>query len=178
MKQYFVEVPDEAKIVESTNTLIFDAAPATERTCKRVKGMTLYTETSVKIVADENLKRGHEEAWELAKKIANPPLAGGFTVEELDGIFGTQYVSPILRNHTYDEAIQKVQTWEEEKKAIHAGDIVLDANGNKSVVTRIGDPICTVMCADGSIGFYTQSELIKTGKTVDISAILSQIKEA
>lgn len=178
MKQYLVEVPDEAKIVESTNTLIFDAAPATGRTCKRVKGMTLYTEANVKTIAEENLKRGHEEAWELMKKIMNAPIHGGYTSEEFGNIFGCRYVVDVLRKYTYDEAIQKVQAWAEEQKAIHVGDVVLDVNGNKSVVTRIGDPICTVMCADGSIGFYTQSELIKTGKTVVISAILDQIKEA
>lgn len=167
-KGYLVTVPEGTKIAETTNAIVFDA-PKKERGLYRIKNSAL----------DEARTAGQNEAWELARKICAYALHGGYSVKEIIEIFGTiEDMDAIFSKHSYKQAIQKIKAWEEKKKAIHAGDIVLDANGNKSVVTRIGDPICTVMCADGSIGFYTQSELIKTGKTVDISAMLDQIKEA
>lgn len=128
-------------------------------------------------------EKGQKEAWELARKIMLDPDEGGYSTDDLRAIFkkstmGYSMCAQIINENTYDEAIQKVQAWEEEKKAIHVGDIVLDTNGNKSVVTRVGGSTCTTLHADGFIGLYTQAELIKTGKTVDISAMLDQIKEA
>lgn len=135
---------------------------------------SLYTKAAI----DAERAKGQKEAWELARKIVNPPVAGGFDIKEMDSIFGTRYVAPVIRNHTYEEAIQKIQAWEKEKNAIHVGDIVLDNDEEKAVVLRAGSTYCTLMYADSLIGTYNTADLKKTGKTVDVSAMLNQIKEA
>lgn len=193
MKQYLVEVPDEAKIVESTNTLIFDAAPAAERTCRRVKNARLYTEDRVQEISNESLKCGHEEAWELAKKIMTDVDNGGYSCNDLRAIFekstmgyamGYAMCVQIIKENTYDEAIQKIQAWEEEKKTIHVGDVfVSDITGKKAVVCGIDHDVIQFLRANGTCDKGRRDAFIelykKTGETIAFADILDQLnKEA
>lgn len=181
MKRYLLEVDDKATAELNEKSFALNGKPAFGL---RVLANEISMEvlpTDVPLTQEDLTKaqeKGQKEAWELARKFCACVPRGGYSVQDLREIFGRVDMDAIFSEHSYQEAAQKIKVWEEEKKTIHVGDVVQDTNGNKGVVTRIGDAICTVMCADGSIGFYTQSELIKTGKTVDISAMLDQIKEA
>ena len=116
-----------------------------------VEGVTLtpYTAPDLSLLAKENFERGYrqrkaedekeiEEIWKYAKKIAVNPVHGGYTIEELDSIFGTRVLSDVF-DLSASEAIEKIKTYQ---KQIHVGDEV-KWNGDESdamfVVTHISE---------------------------------------
>ncbi len=60
--------------------------------------------------------KGAEEAWEIAKKIGLLKKDGGFSLEELYEIFGTDITYNIIATHTVQEAKEKIEAWEKAKK--------------------------------------------------------------
>lgn len=183
MKRYLLEVDDKATAELNEKSFTLNGKPAFGL---RVLANEISMEvlpTDVPLTQEDLTKaqeKGQKEAWELARKIANPPAAGGFDVKEMDSIFGTHYVAPILRNHTYDEAIQKIQAWEEEKKAVHVGDIVtLEWGGitHRAVVTRTTVNWLSVMFDDGNVDDVGISRCKKTGEHVNLEDITNKLKE-
>jgi len=137
----------------------------------------LYT----KAACDDAREFGQKEAWGLAQKIVDPEDDGGFTLKELDSIFGTHHLVPILRNHTYDEATKKVKDWEEETKVINVGDIVkLEWAGitHRAVVSRVSPDLLSVMLDDGNVDDVARSRCTKTGDALaaEFSAVLKKLK--
>lgn len=74
---------------------------------------------------------GLEDAWEAARKIT--------ALDELKDVFGTMWVSKILRDNTASEAISKIQDYEKKKKEeaeIKVGDEVIERL-EKSTITFV-----------------------------------------
>ena len=109
-KGYLVTVPEGTKIAETTNAIVFDA-PKKERGLYRIKNSAL----------DEARTAGQNEAWALARKIVKPCLDGGYTVKEINDIFGC---GDPLGALTYKAAAEKADAWEEEHRMLEVGTVV------------------------------------------------------
>ena len=121
---------------------------------------------------------GHNEAWELARKIAVIPKDGGYGGNKLIEIFNTALNNEII-NLTYPEAAAKVAEWEKAKEEIKRGDIIRNKydTSSKFCVTDIG--------CDGHLYGVGRYGLIysnqdpeyweKTGRHIDIGSFLKQI---
>lgn len=79
--------------------------------------------------SSEDYEKGLNDAWELAQKICClPPI--GYTCDELTGIFGPKHklTTNIMKEHTYQQALAKVEEYEKKKAEEEArpvrGDIV------------------------------------------------------
>jgi hypothetical protein len=109
-KGYLVTVPEGTKIAETTNAIVFDA-PKKERGLYRIKNSAL----------DEARTAGQNEAWALARKIVKPCLDGGYTVKEINDIFGC---GDPLGALTYKAAAEKADVWEEAHRVFEVGTVV------------------------------------------------------
>lgn len=109
-KGYLVTVPEGTKIAETTNAIVFDA-PKKDRGLYRIKNSAL----------DEARTAGQNEAWALARKIVKPCLDGGYTVKEINDIFGC---GDPLGALTYKAAAEKADAWEEEHRMLEVGTVV------------------------------------------------------
>ena len=119
---------------------------------------------------------GQEEAWKLAQKII---AIRGYSLEEIEEIFGTKNASECLLNYTYTEAAAKVAEWEQKKEEICVGDVLLsNETGNKCIVTRISNEAVTTLWNDGSCGDrpknLVKGRFKKIGH-IDINTWLAQI---
>ena len=111
-----------------------------------------------------------EEAWDIAKN-----LFADYSNAELDEIFGKGWSFSKLMELTPQEAKAKIEAWEAEKE-IKVGDVVT-VSVYEGIVTRDVDEYgyCSLLFADGDIGYYQRSSLKKTGRHIDIEGILKQI---
>lgn len=109
-KAYLVTVPEGTKIAETTNAIVFDA-PKKDRELYRIKSCAL----------DEARTAGQNEAWALARKIIKPCLDGGYTVKEINDIFGC---GDPLGALTYKAAAEKADAWEEAHRMLDIGTVV------------------------------------------------------
>lgn len=121
---------------------------------------------------------GQEEAWKLAQKIVLYERDGGFSIDELEEIFETQYWTDVFLL-TYSEAIAKIETLEKAKEEICVGDVLLsNKTGNKCIVTRISNEVVTTLWNDGSCGDrpkdFVRGRFKKIGH-IDVNTWLAQI---
>ena len=121
--------------------------------------------------------KGLQDAWELARKIADIS-----TTKERADMFGYCCdgitITDILRDYTPQQVLAKIKDYEE-SKAIKVGDVVYadDEPDSFGVVTWKYNNEVYVMWDDGSCGDETNiEELHKTGRTVDIEHLLEQIR--
>lgn len=68
------------------------------------------------------IKQGQQDAWNLAKKIVNTVNDGGYSLDELSDIFGTPSPRSVLKEYTYDSAMERIRKYE--AKHIEIGDEV------------------------------------------------------
>lgn len=181
MRRYLLEVDDGATAELNKKTFAMNGKPAFGLSVL-ANDISLEVLPTDKPITQEDLSRarekGQHEAWELAQKIANPSAAGGFTVEEMDSIFGTRYVAPILRNNPFEEAIKKVKAWEESKE-IHIGDVVKIVWGgqpHRAVVTQITGDLLSILFDTGNVDDVSKTRCTKTGKAMDFNILLNLIK--
>lgn len=87
------------------------------------------------VVADKTYEQGLADAWELAKKICLEVTDGGIPCVDLYVMFGSDISSTIFINHSYEEALAKIEAYEKEKE-IKPTDIV-EYNGKNWVVTEV-----------------------------------------
>ena len=113
---------------------------------------------------------GLNDAWELARKV------NAMSEDEFDKCFNFDW--QCTTDFTYQEILAMVEAYEE-SKAIKVGDVVYadDEPDSFGVVTWKHNNGVYVMWDDGSCGDETNiEELHKTGRTVDISHLLEQIR--
>lgn len=126
-------------------------------------------------ISCEGYKRGLEDAWEAARKIA---LMDTETSENITGYFG---LFRIMENLTPMQAIEKLKAYEDGKHSdrIEVGDVVMikDSNKNTFVVTKVSNQSVWGVDADGSWNYWAIYEVIKTGKHYDIASILEAMRE-
>lgn len=119
-------------------------------------------------------QRGLDDAWECARELY---LNGA-----CKDLFG-EYFNTFIKNHTAQEAVEKLKAYEEKQKAddeIKVGDEVETKDGKRFVVTTFGSGIdCDIavgVCADGLGLGVDLKELRKTGRHFDIASILEDMR--
>lgn len=130
---------------------------------------------------DQCFKDGMETAWELANKILS--MNGG----TLTKIFGTDYlignecssgIFYIFKKYSSQEVLDKIKAYEDSKK-LKVGDIVEIDRVGIGVVTAIQEQsgYVTVLCSVGTACWLSSSNIKKTGRHIDMEAILDYIGE-
>ena len=119
-------------------------------------------------------EKGLNDAWELVKKIC------GMTRQDLYEIFKIEdaYLADILDDNTYQEAIAKIEAYEE-SKAIKVGDVVFNAREDvKAVIidSAIAEGTWQVYTEDCCVELWKECEFKKIGRTVDIENLIEQIR--
>lgn len=123
---------------------------------------------------DDGVKDGMNQGWELARKIND--LLESDLAEIFDGEENPYH---ILNDYAPIEANEKIKSWEENTK-IRVGDIAHFKDRNKDVflVTQIDDGYCYLLFPDGVMGEAEIHDIVRTGHTIDINALLKQIVDA
>ena len=127
---------------------------------------------------EKTYEDGLREAWETARLIEMEKASGGLDIGDLTSIFGTNITPYIFRDNTAQEAAAKIAEWER-KQEIRIGDILQDKDTGKEVVvshteSREAKNIFVIF-PDGSCGECEAKDFTKTGRTIDIAALLAQI---
>ena len=125
---------------------------------------------------DSEAKRaaGQQKAWELAQKII---AIRGYSLEEIEGIFGTRNARECLLNYTYTEAAAKVAEWE--KATIKRGDEVEknDLRDARFIVTFTNGKLMSGVTQSGLVFSNEKTkDWHKTGRHIDIDGFLKQIR--
>lgn len=136
---------------------------------------------------------GANDVWELIRKCVYYPIEGGLSANEMEDIFGTVFISDIVRKYTPQEALEKYKAWKEKKaweerkkkekaEKIHIGDVVEiwvrteTVHGTRTdiytgVVLKNTDVNLYYMNSHGDLSTVQYIENVrvkKTGKRVDI----------
>lgn len=123
----------------------------------------------------ESYEKGLNDAWELAKKLAD------MSFQERADIFGYCrkgiVVPDILKDFTPQEALAKIEAYEKSQQ-IQVGDVVVNINQVKLLVTATLDNghFEGINEYGSAYIFRADDSWKKTGKTVDISHLLEQIR--
>lgn len=147
------------------------------------------------VEAEKSLKEmmeapGAEDAWKLARKIEVPETRGGYSMTELEEIFG--YSTPFLvigKNTTYKEALAKVEAYEKKKKEEAEKPVIGDVVVCRAEIGAISSEFKGIFYGETSSNYYilTKSNkcpqiiekstwvLIKTGKHFDIQGMLDEL---
>ena len=132
-----------------------------------------------KASADEFYQQGLNDAWELAKRIASSEENGGIDIATQTDIFGVYMVGVILREHTYQEALAKIEAYENAKKAeIKVGDIVHVKSKNiELIVTRVDTEHRGIygMNKAGMSQWEDMDNLTKTDRFTEIQGLLDDL---
>ncbi len=119
-------------------------------------------------------EQGLTDAWELAKRISLLPSDGGYNCDTLREVFGTDLERRIYK-FTPQEAMAKLKAYEDSK--IEVGDVVCHREYGNGIVTREDGDFYNVVCANGDVICFEKNRVTKTGKHIEIKAILEQIGE-
>ena len=167
--------------IKGFNSLVFDE--------NGLEKLTPYDEIKHKMELIDELKRdeynrGLNDAWELAKKIVLSEIDGGMSAKEFYNIFDKNMADEdVLKKFTPQEALAKLEAYEKSKKEVEekfkVGDIVTFEDGTKGMVMDI-DAVdnFAIFTDNGCIeAWIGQERVTKTGKHIDISALLEEIGE-
>ena len=146
-----------------------------------------YQDATVKISSDEQAiaekayQRGLNDAWEAARKIACDRPHGGFRIDTKQHIFGASDYAYILANYNASEAIDGIKAYEQEQQ-IAIGDEVVFYNGEKCVVTVVGDGQVAEVMDKGGFSMRMddglRNSMKKTGRHFpEIVEVLKKMKE-
>jgi preprotein translocase subunit YajC len=123
----------------------------------------------------EAYNKGLNDVWELAKKLWCPTNYGGMDIEEVIKIFDCDYFA-ISKLYTPQEALAKLEAYEKSKE-IKAGDVVESINtGRIGVITKVEENGKYVIFADGTSGMFAHDDIRKTGRYIDITSVLEQLR--
>ena len=164
--------------VKGFNSLVFDNNGLDK--LQKYEQPTI-SEDTLEMERIKALNDGRNEAWELARKIADI-----LTTQERADIFGFVRcgitVGDILRNMDCQEALAKLEAYEKEQAEIKVGDeITVVGNAIKGYVIDESKECedCYVVLItnykDLRTAIYNKSVIQKTGKHIDIQSVLAQI---
>lgn len=136
---------------------------------------------------EDEYNRGLNDAWELAKKIVLTEGDGGIGETKLKELFDYSSIKRasywIFKEYAPQEALAKLEAYEKSKKEVEekfkVGDIVTFEDGTKGMVMDI-DAVdnFAIFTDNGCIeAWIGQERVTKTGKHIDISALLEEIGE-
>lgn len=125
---------------------------------------------AIKEKCDKSYNKGLEDAWELARKIFTTDCA---TLQKALGHSDEGY---IIMTFEPQEALAKLKAYEKEN-AIKVGDVVESINtGRIGVITKVEENGKYVIFADGTSGMFAHDDIRKTGKHIDITSVLEQLR--
>ena len=186
-KKYIIELPENTHwiqwIMESTK----DHHPYMG--FKQVEDLTPYTEPDLDHARKEAYEQGYyigytkylnrsyedglKDAWEAAKKITT------LDAVEQKKLFGCLGIYYIAKEFSAQEAIKKIQQYEQEKEEqIQVGDEVIATSG-KAVIVSINDDKdkARYIYHDSTLGFDKVCNLSKTGRHFpEIAAVLEKMR--
>ena len=118
-------------------------------------------------------------SWEVAIKLSN------LSDKEREKIFGYPDIGTIIKNNSAGSVYCKILKHEMKIKPerINVGDIVKADCFSEGIVTYIDNINCNkgnkdvfyVVSDNGNMSIFTRKELTKTGKSVDILKVLSDL---
>lgn len=170
--------PNELFKAKGFNSLVFDKNGLDK--LEKIDEDTARVETVSEILT-EKYEQGLNDAWELAKKLFGYSCDTKLCCEDLKNIFGSACEMDILRNNTPQEAIIKIEAYENAKEEIKVGDVV--TNGHEvMLVTGVSrnSGLLLLLGKNGEILVGQKPEhWEKTGKNIEnkIKDILSEIEK-
>lgn len=115
--------------------------------------------------------KGLEDAWNLVRKV--------FTTEQsiLQKVFGHSDEGYIIMTFEPQEALDKLEAYEKTKE-INVGDVIEFEDGTKAVVLDwFDDEIFALLTENGCVqNWNKKSDFKKTGKHIDITSVLEQLR--
>lgn len=114
---------------------------------------------------------GLNDAWELARKIYE------MESKEFDKVFREVHYVDVFYHFTPQEALAKLEAYEKSKE-INVGDVVEFEDGIKAVVLDwFDDEIFALFTENGCVqNWNKKSDFKKTGKHIDITSVLEQLR--
>ena len=152
-------------------TLNVDADAAIAAMMCKIKYMPKVEPDDTTEAYNKGLEDGRNDAWELARKIFTTDCA------TLQKVFGYSDEGQIIMTIEPQEALAKLEAYE---KKIEVGDVVrLKGSDKEYVVTTIDEDRCSeIYCGVSKDGrWFSQCNVEKTGKHIDIQSVLEQIGE-
>ena len=126
-------------------------------------------------IVDKTYEMGSKDAWELAKRIERMQFV------EREKVFGLHGFWEILQKYTPQEALAKIETYEQMKEIKVGDEVIHDADNKKTIffVTRITKGIIKGYDTNGdTYSFVFPNRYIeKTGRHVEIEGLLGQIEK-
>ena len=119
---------------------------------------------------------GLNDAWELARKIVLKAEMGGICYDDFKKIFGVGDHVTVLRTLSPQEALAKIEAYEVSQQ-IQVGDVVKSKDSElEFIVTAINGISVQGVARNGDVYNTERKHIEKTGRHIDISSILEQIR--
>lgn len=127
----------------------------------------------------EEIKEAQQEVWEMARFILSATYKKIFDVFGLFGdypaaysreLLSKEHIKEIFNTYSVDALIECYQKY---KKSIefHRGDVVIDDDGVECVVFgKREDGKYIIVYKNGERSYLSSDVVVKTGKTIDLSA--------
>lgn len=134
----------------------------------------------------DDYNRGMEDAWEIARKIANDPSIGGMKSSEICKIFNVEFYREVFVYYTCDEVKEKIEEWEkkaEEDNPIPNGTIARTKifGKNKVIITghanENGYFIYRTLDLKGDVMWLGKNEFEVLDDKCDIQSCLDMLEE-
>ena len=142
------------------------------------------------ILSEKSYEDGLNDAWDCARKVIIDKCEGGISYDERTKIFGSTFVTDVMKKYTASEAIAKIKEYEVKQKQgneLNIGDEIIITlpnalyKGEKGIVTQADtqiDGYARIMFSDGYENSYKIKAIKKTGKSYpEFVNILEQLKE-
>lgn len=158
--------PVELFKIKGFNSLVFDD--------NGLDKLQKYDEAQIPY--SEAYNKGLQDAWKLALKVSAIENKEGIPDEVCKKLFGTLCGAEIIREHTPQEVLEKLEAYEQEKE-IKMGDEVENPNNPKKYI------VCNIKTGASISTDLRETALLelscwqKTGKHIDIQSILDGIGE-
>lgn len=152
----------------------------------------LYTKEEVDKEFARGLRHGKKEGWDLARALMLTPEDGGVGIAGITAAFGDDACGyQIMKDLDVSEAEQLYEEWRaHQEKVLEPGDIIVNQNGSKGIVTAADNGYLYILYSDGSCGDYNRTNVkkqiekdssipdgwAKTGEKVDVASLLNKIK--
>ena len=129
---------------------------------------------AIKEKCDKSYNKGLEDAWDLAHRLNN------MTLDEVHKIYGFSiHREEVFSAVDAQEALAKIEAYEKKQNEIKVGDVVFgdDEPDVYGIVTFVSCEMIYIVWSDGSSGVeYDFRDIKKTGKHIDITSVLEQLR--
>lgn len=137
-----------------------------------------FSEDIMEPYAEKTYEQGLADAWELARRVIGHPSAGGYTMQELEDVFGIPCPASLLSELTIEEALAKLDEFERQQ-SLAPNMIVEDKEGIRALILdECGDDTFSVLTENGCVERWDREMCFSIReKTIDVSNLVQQIRE-